>query len=270
MAALLETLPWVVGGMSALGASLRWNWWRWPQAGVPVLMYHHLGAAPALPASLRKLWVSAKQFEAQLQYLQRHGYRTGSLAEFERAVGEEVPSRSVLLTFDDGYASVSETAFPLLTAYRARAVVFLVAEGVGRGNVWRDSPREPWVATLTWSQIRELQRAGIEFGCHGMTHRNLLTCDDEELRREVTDSKRFLEDHLGQPVAAFAYPFGAGAFEPRIRTAVAEAGYLLAFSIRQGKAHATQDRLALHRVLIRGDDSTWDFALNVRAGKARF
>ncbi|MBI3291373.1 MAG: polysaccharide deacetylase family protein [Elusimicrobia bacterium] len=162
-----------------------------------------------------------------------------------------------------------EMAFPLLKEFGARAAVFLVAQGVDRDNFWRDAHAEPSVRMLTGSQIREMQQEGIAFGCHGMTHRNLLRCNDAELRYEVADSKRRLEDRLGRSVDTFAYPFGAGAFDPRIRGAVVQAGYRLAFAIRQGKAHPSQDPFALHRVLIRGDDTRLDFALNVHRGKAR-
>ncbi|MBI3291372.1 MAG: hypothetical protein HYZ73_00965 [Elusimicrobia bacterium] len=79
---LVETLPWVVGGGLAVGASLRWNWWRWPQPGIPVLMYHHLGACPLGSSAERKLWVSPRQFQRQLSALQRWDYQITSLSEF--------------------------------------------------------------------------------------------------------------------------------------------------------------------------------------------
>lgn len=271
-------IGWIVGGTAAasLGVSLRWNWWRWPQVGIPVLMYHHIGRCPPEFSSLRKLWVSPAQFARQLEYLQHHGYHPSSLTEFAEhlrpaatppANGRGTP---ILLTFDDGYASIYTAAFPLLQQRQAKATVFLVAEGIDHGNFWRDPRCEPDESLLTWARIREMQGAGIDFGCHGLTHRNLLHCTPAELQHEVADSKRLLEDRLGTAVTAFAYPFGAGAFDPRVRAAVAQAGYHLAFSIRQGKARLTQDPLALHRVLIRGDDTAWDFALNVDRGKARF
>lgn len=63
----------VAGGLAVLGVSARWNWWRLPQTGLPVLMYHKVGDPPE-GSRLKKLWVSVEEFRWQMDYLKRHGY----------------------------------------------------------------------------------------------------------------------------------------------------------------------------------------------------
>jgi peptidoglycan/xylan/chitin deacetylase (PgdA/CDA1 family) len=94
----------------------------------------------------------------------------------------------------------------------------------------------------------------------------------EEAFWELTESKKRLEDRLGREMLAFAYPYGSGAYRPEVRAVVREAGYRFDFSIKQGISTLPWDREneAVRRLLVRGDDTMYDFHLNLTRGKARF
>jgi len=260
---------------TAAAASARWNWWR-PvvSGGMPVLMYHKIGDYP--PGSgLKKLWVTAEDFRRQLSYLQDHDYTAITPSDWRDAEKglKPLPEKPVMITFDDGYMNNHDLAYPLLREFGMKGCVFLVYETMEKHNAWHDPSSEPWLKMLTWPQIREMQDSGvIEFGSHTMRHRNLAQLPLDEVRWELVESKKRLEDKLGREMVAFAYPYGAGAYKPAVRAAALEAGYRFDFSIKQGISKLPWDREkeAVRRLLIRGDDTMYDFHLNLTRGKARF
>jgi peptidoglycan/xylan/chitin deacetylase (PgdA/CDA1 family) len=257
----------IILAAAAVAASARWNWWRPRRSGLPVLMYHHVGSPPP-GAGIRKLWVSARDFRSQMLALLRRGCTPLLFSELDKAL----PARPVLVTFDDGYADNIEEAFPVLRETRVKANIFLVHDAVGRHNLWEDPGLLPWQRMLGWDQILAMQDSGlVEFGSHGMSHRDLARLSLEEVRWEAEESKRRLEARLGRPVAAFSYPFGSGAFDARVRSAVRGAGYRWDFSIRQGISPWPWDPDSgpLRRILVRGDDTSLDLRLNLTRGRAR-
>ncbi len=264
-----------LAGAAAVGASARWNWWRPAVSdGIPTLMYHKIGAPP--PGSkLKKLWVSPEEFRRQLAYLKENGYAAISFSDWRDAEKgiKPLPEKPVLITFDDGYMNNYELAYPILREFGMKGCVFLVYETMDKHNAWHDPASEPWMKMLTWAQIKEMQDSGvIEFGSHTMRHRNLAETPLDEVRWELTESKRRLEEKLGREVVAFAYPYGSGAYKPEIRAAALQAGYRFDFSIKQGITRLpwNREREAIRRLLVRGDDNMFDFHLNMTRGRARF
>ena len=94
----------------------------------------------------------------------------------------------------------------------------------------------------------------------------------EEVKWELTESKKRLEGKLGCEMIGFAYPYGSGAYKPEVRKAALEAGYRFDFSVKQGISALpwNREQEAVKRLLIRGDDTMFDFHLNMTRGKARF
>ena len=111
----------------------------------------------------------------------------------------------------------------------------------------------------------EMQRHGVTFASHSLTHADLTSLPNSELRREVRDSKAKLEDLLGVTVEWFAYPYGAA--DRRVRAAVAEAGYKAAVTTNAG-FNQWQDPLALNRLEVDERDWLIDFALKVATGRS--
>lgn len=264
-----------LGAAAALGASARWNWWRpTVPGGLPVLTYHKVGAYP--PGSrLKPLWVTEKQFRGQLEHLKANGFTSLTFTEL-RDIDDgkkPMPAKPVLITFDDGYANNYEIAYPIMKELGMKGNIFLVHDTLEGHNAWHNPATEPWIPMLTWTQCREMQDSGVvELGSHTMSHKNLPTIPLDDVRYEVAESKRRLEDKLGREMVGFAYPYGAGAFNADVRRVTREAGYRYDFAFRRGltKWPWKPEDGPILRIYVRGDDTWLDFHLNLSRGRARF
>jgi peptidoglycan/xylan/chitin deacetylase (PgdA/CDA1 family) len=229
-------------------------------AGIPVLMYHALAEARSV------ISVSPDLFAQQMAWLHRQQYRAVSLAQMldYRQAGQPLPERLVVVTFDDGFESVYRHAFPVLTKYNFSATVFLVSDYCGQTNNWPHQPAVvPQFSLLNWSQIREMDGAGIEFGGHTATHPWLDRLSETALEQEIVQSKLALENKLGHSIRTFSYPYGR--FTPAVKKIVSR-HYQGACTTRLAVAGQNDDPLALPRIealyitqtfLFRGMFSTW-------------
>lgn len=154
------------------------------------------------------------------------------------------PRDGLLVTIDDIETSVIEYGLTSLVAHGVPAIAFPIAGMVDR----------PGFATS--SQLRELVDAGVEIGSHTITHRRMGRLDPQVALMELVDSRAILEDIIGRPVRALAYPFGTkGAIAPWLGPLAAEAGYSVAFSSLHGPVTADVDPMFVPRVKVEGGDS---------------
>jgi len=247
--------------------SVRWNWWRLPKDGLPVLMYHKIGKCPR-GSKIKKLWVSENKFSKQMYYLKKHGYNPVTFADIEKT--NTIPEKAVIITFDDGYENNFKSAVPIMKKYAFKAVFFIVAQAVNRDNFWHNPENEKRISMVSIEQIKETAADGYEFGSHTLTHPNLEKIDEMRMNTEIFESKNVLESMIKKSIISFAYPYGGGAFNPKNHEILKNAGYKYACSIRQGKADIKNNPFCLKRILIRGDDDMLDFHLNITRGKSRF
>jgi peptidoglycan/xylan/chitin deacetylase (PgdA/CDA1 family) len=118
---------------------------------------------------------------------------------------------------------------------------------------------------LTWADILELDRDGtLRFEAHSLTHPNLPALDDAAAEKEITGSKRELENRLGRVVRAFSYP--SGLFGEREERIAAAAGYDVAVSCEPGVNSRSTDRFALRRRQVDPRDSLLDFRAKLGGG----
>jgi peptidoglycan/xylan/chitin deacetylase (PgdA/CDA1 family) len=165
--------------------------------GLPILMYHGVDRRPSV------VTIPPNQFQWQMEWLHDHGYKSIPLGELSRCMitGEAFPERSVVLTFDDGYQSLYTEVFPVLQQYGFSATVFIIAGLCGKDNQWLGQPSFiPAMNLLTWEQIDEMARYGIEFGSHTFHHPRLDRLPASALYNEIVLPKVVLEDRLGRPV----------------------------------------------------------------------
>ncbi|MDD4980293.1 MAG: polysaccharide deacetylase family protein [Candidatus Omnitrophica bacterium] len=206
---------------------------------VPILMYHSV-APEANPEN--RICVSAQTFQRQMRFLKSRHYHVLPLEEIAALIKEKkrLPPRTVAITFDDGYKDTYLYAFPVLRKYNFPATMFIIINEVGRMQDDR----------LSWEQIKIMQDSGlINFGSHALGPGLLVEIkSDGELKREIFDSKKILEQKLGRQVLAFSYP--EGRFNDKIKELVAEAGYKFAVVTNPGKDSADDDIFALKRLRI--------------------
>ncbi len=226
---------------------------------VPVLMFHSVCIPCSKPE--REWYIGPEQFLRFIAWLAEWGYQ--SLTPMEWVAGKKLP-RHVILTFDDGYDDFYTEAFPVLERFGLSATVFVVVDRIGKSNNWDHKLGYRSRRLLTLQEIRELHRHGVAFGSHSLTHPFLTLLSDEDLRCEVSDSKSRLEDLLGSEVTCFAYP--GGRVDPRVRAAVADAGYKTAMSVRHG-LNFSEDPLWMKRINVSENDSQLRFTLKVLSGR---
>lgn len=154
----------------------------------------------------------------------------------------------VLLTFDDGFANNAVNVVPLLEEFQAPAVFFASTQHVLAPRDWLVDVQEMaeacgagvgelpsvWAADLydgmSVSQLADAARHPlVTFGSHTVSHPLLTSCSDEQLRHELQESRRFIEQITGEPVDLFAYP--SGDYDLRVLQAVAVSGYRAAFAL---------------------------------------
>lgn len=212
-------------------------------ARVTVLTYHGVDDTGTVLATAPGV------FAEHVRILGDLGARTLAPGELLAALDHPAASDGrplVAITFDDGFEGLRRSAFPALAGARMAATVFLVTDYCGRRNDWPGQPA--WVPRqplLDWPAIRELRRSGIVVGSHSRRHLDLTRLDDAETEAELRDSRRAIEDAVGEPVDTLAYPYGAS--DARVRR-LAATHFARAFGTRLGPVTAASDRLALERV----------------------
>lgn len=228
---------------------------------LPILMYHRFKepVGPGWTRFAMRYTVSPEEFEKQLRFLRDTGrvtIDTSDLAAFLR--GERaLPERAVMLTFDDGWREQHDVVLPLLQRY-SMVGVFFVHTGAIASDERVDDPARVY---MTWGEVCDLQRAGMDVQSHTVTHPSLPRLEPADLDRELVDSRRMLESRLGRPVEALAYPNGD--FSPRVIEAARRAGYGLAFTTEVGIVHDAAEPLEIRRGIVLYSDTLDDLALKL-------
>jgi glycosyltransferase involved in cell wall biosynthesis/peptidoglycan/xylan/chitin deacetylase (PgdA/CDA1 family) len=226
--------------------------------GLRILFYHRVAD------DRDELAVAPRSFAQQMDYLASQLYEVVDVVTATELLDrDELPARTIGLSFDDGFLDVAEHAMPVLARHGFSATVF-VPPSVIDGTAWFEGyRRQPDL--LDWEVIGELDREGtLRFEAHSLTHPNLLGLDEHVARHEIEGSKAALEARLERPVEAFAYP--SGLFGPRERRLVAEAGFRIAVSCEPGVNRSETDRLSLRRRQIDARDSLLDFRAKLGGG----
>ena len=207
-----------------------------------ILTFHALDDASSVISFPPRL------FQSAMARLHAGGFRALGLRDALGCLrrGDPLPPRAFALTFDDGYRSVYTEAFPVLARYGMSATVFLTP-GADDGHAapgGRLSPLEGRTM-LSWSEIREMHRAGIAFGAHTLTHPDLTRLPADRVEREICASQALIAAALGADVDLFAYPFGR--YDARSHDIVRR-HFAGACSDRLGLVTARSDVFALERV----------------------
>lgn len=237
---------------------------------VPVLMYHHVSPVEGM------INVSPANFEDQLKWLSRRGYRSLTCDEFAAHLeGKPVPRRSVLITFDDGYLDNWVYAYPLMKRYGFHGVIFLVTSWIGQG------PQRPCMGQdglpetpshrdcedrieagradevmLRWSEIETMRADGVfEFHSHTHTHTRWdlgpqRDKKNEHMQQELQASREVLQDRLGSVSQHFCWP--QGYFDEDYIRLAQEVGFRYLYTTQAfGQNLPGMDPARIHRFAVR-------------------
>lgn len=200
-------------------------------SAIPVLYYHSV-----LEEKGNELRMPPSQFREQMQYLKEHGYETISPAQllsFFKGEGS-LPKHPVLITFDDGYVDNYTNAYPILKEFGFSATVFMISGALDSSGF------------LSTSQIQDLAANGWTIGAHTKNHEHLPKLTAARQVDEMKGAKDALEEKLGRPVTAFAYPYGE--YNSQIKKEAKDIGFTLAFTTERGWAKQGADPLLISRV----------------------
>lgn len=181
--------------------------WQRARTRIIVLCYHSVHPTNAFASA------TPRQFDEQMRWLKEHCDVISLREALDRVAGRrDTPSKpSVAITFDDGYDDNFIHALPVLMQNGIEASFYVTTGFLDRDPDVMDRMRRMRgmpVSAMTWNQLAEIHHAGMGVGSHTITHPNLAELDPGAVRVELRDSKRVLEDHLGEEIDSVAYPFG--------------------------------------------------------------
>jgi peptidoglycan/xylan/chitin deacetylase (PgdA/CDA1 family) len=219
---------------------------------IPILLYHSVSREPS--PLIRPFTVTPEVFESHMDCVIEQGRVSLTVSELAAALEGTIPlpEHPVLITFDDGFADFQDIALPALRA-RGIAVTLYVTTGFLRGCPGAASIPGFDDRMLAWSQLPELESAGVELGGHSHTHPHLDTLPPAQARDEIARCKTLLEHRLSTPVRSFAYPNGYSS--RTVRRLVREVGYRSACSVKDQLSSIDDDVYSLARLMVRADTS---------------
>lgn len=220
---------------------------------LPILMYHSISRS--YNPKFARMTVLPEFFEKQVSYLAEHHYTPLTVTQFMQARVQgtgKLPERPVVITFDDGFADFFSDALPILKKYAFPATLYIATAFMGGTSRWLRREKETARPMLTWQQVREISANGIECGAHTHTHPQLDTVSLSRAKKEIEYSKKLLEDHLGQQVTSFAYPFGY--HTARVLHLVQEAGFSSSCAVRYALCTENDHPFSLSRVMAENMD----------------
>lgn len=211
---------------------------------VPIIMYHYIHPNPD---SKDRLTVSPETFDQQMRFLKERRYNVISLEKLATLIKDKkkIPSRTIAITIDDGHKDIYNYAFPVLKKYNFPATVFVIIDEIDR----------PQDDRLNWNQIKKMQDSGVvTIGSHALGAEPLINIQsEEELKRQIFESRKILEEKLKKEINTFSYP--EGFFNAKIKKMVMDAGYKLAVATTPGIHSPSDDVFALKRVRISSNSS---------------
>ncbi len=200
------------------------------------LVYHRFGDGryPSTNTPLDK-------FEEQLKYLTQNGFITHTVSDLYRS--PEGEQKNIFITVDDGLNSFYTHGWPLLKKYNCKATLFVNTESVGWGDY------------LTWAQLRELVKEGVEIGSHSHKHTFFLNvAKGQRVKTFTADldiSEQLFKDSLGFVPKVYAYPYGE--FDKQMADVLKGRGYTLAFAQNSGVWGSATHPFAIPRFPVAGN-----------------
>lgn len=225
---------------------------------VPILMYHHVGSEPENSDGVRHdLTVSGTDFETEVAWLSRSGYASVTLDQIYQAIQGNfvLPKKPVVVTFDDGYSDVFETAVPILQKYSFIGSFAVIGGFVGNPDY------------ATWDQIRRAKEMGMEIVSHTYDHFDGSNpkYDKEFIQKNLELSLETLDKNVGKVPRILVYPYGH--YTPLYIETAKEVGFVMGLTVHFGKTVDPANLLETPRVRVHGGESLERFVENVTGQK---
>lgn len=228
-----------------------------PVRAAVVLEYHHVSDKTPKSTS-----ITPERFNAQMDYLAANGFNVVPLMELVDALrqGDPLPDKTVAITFDDSYASVYQSAYPLLKKRGWPFTFFVNTTSVGQSSLF-----------VSWDQLREMSKNGVTIANHTTEHNHLVRLLPDESRiqwrvriaQEINQAQKKITEEIGSAPMVMAYPFGE--YDVHVQDIAKKLGYV-AFGQQSGALYSGGDLQAVPRFPFGGSFTELDdFILKVNS-----
>jgi peptidoglycan/xylan/chitin deacetylase (PgdA/CDA1 family) len=221
---------------------------------VPILVYHNFSTKGSDQTA-----VGQDDFEAQMKYLKQNGYHVVSMDQLLDFINykEQLPEKSIVITFDDAWRSIFDIALPILIKYGFTATFFIYTDFIGGGKA------------MTWKQIETLSKIGFDIQCQTKTHRNLAVLKKNEsfkeyfrsIEMEISYPKKLIKKKLDIDCKYLAYPYGET--NNLVVALLKKYGYQAAFTIERKPNPFFIDKYRICRSVIYGSYNMDEFKSNL-------
>jgi len=192
---------------------------------VPILVYHNIMDHYDSQQSL--VHISPAEFEEHMSAINDAGFKTITFQDYYHYVvnNRQLPEKPIIITFDDGYYSNYEYAYPILKKLDMKATIFVITGRMGMGKT--DNVVYPHFG---WEEAKEMQNSGIiDIQSHSNMHPVMTELDDEMLQLELRRSRYLIQKELNKPCDVFAYPYGM--FNSHTQSMAQRAGYKIQVAV---------------------------------------
>lgn len=232
---------------------------------IRILCYHRVCDLPSAKDYEGHVSVSPEGFARQMEFLKKQNFNVISLNQLVeyKDTGADLPPKTVVITFDDGYRDNFVHAFPILKRLNLKATFFVVTEYIDTDRIFdwlmlekesiahSEAHRELWVSLTSEEMVSMMP--GVSFGSHSKSHCLMSRVDQIRAKEEIIDSKECLEKITSRPVISFSYPYGE--LSESVKSLVVAAGYKVAVTDRRGTNTLNSDFYELRRTSISSRDS---------------
>ena len=218
------------------------------QKGISILMYHSVAHNNVF------FTVKPEIFEKQMKYLKDKDYNVIKLSDSVSLLesNKELPRKTVVLTFDDGFEDNYINVFPVLNKYNFPATIFLIT---GLVNKEMNNSQNIPLKILNWDQIQEMHESGlIDFQPHTVNHQEIN-------KEEIINSKKEIEERLNKRCEFFAYP--RGVYNNEIIEILKNNGFKASRTVKNGKVNKGDDLFKLKKISVNSTTSFIQFKANL-------
>ena len=233
---------------------------------LPVLMYHSISDDPETGVgAYYRVATSPGRFAEQMQWIADAGYRAVTLQDGMKALADgNLPTRRlVAVTFDDGFRDFHKAAWPVLSRHKFSATMYLPT-----GYIQHERKTFLNRQCMTWAEVRELRREGIQFGSHTVNHPKLYTLSWSNIEQELLRSQQQIDNELGETISSFAYPFAFpqedSGFTEKLSDLLYRCGYASCATTVIGRMGQGDDPLWVHRLPVNQCDDRALFLAKLR------
>ena len=208
-------------------------------------------------------FVTTTEFREQMKMIDRLGYTPITFLDYQLFLDGKLtlPSKPIIITFDDGYLDTLENAIPILLELNMRAVIFVMGDRKLKSARWDEMDDFDSCPLMSDEHIRKAEKMGFEIGAHSLDHFPLTDLPEKEILHEVTKSKESIENVLQKPIQTFSYPYGS--VDDRVKKIVSDSGFLFACGVYSGSAKFSHSMMDFRRLAINQHTSQIKFLLTL-------